>query len=189
MIKKIKFDYIIGTIIPIVLICLIIFVLNRGEDSIPQKPMDNETKIELLREASHFNDTVGINETVLRKPLILKENSPKATSTQFVPIKDGSIEIFGKWDQGNNSTLEIFKKKGKFFILENYGESVNLYELTPKQVKGKQVFIISQLLIGTNVSSGIELKGVNIEYYIIQKEGDMELYDTKVGLIEKYKRI
>ena len=62
------------------------------------------------------------------------------------------------------------------------------YELLEKNVRGVQTFIIKELLQGTNVSSDVQLIGEYIDYYLIEQNGDLALYD-KVGLVEKYRKV
>jgi len=169
--NKIKLEYIVGIIIPIVIIGLIIFVVNRSNDNYQSSN---------LKDDQYKNDTKGNNENQLLK-----------TSSVESGIQEKAIsnQIIGEWSQSDDTLLMIYKTDDKYLLGEiNSDGGRNNYELIEKHVQGNQVFIIKELLEGTNVPSDVKLVNEYTDYYQIENNGDLSLYD-KDGLIENYKRV
>ena len=144
---------------------------------------------------SHFNPEL---EIIMSSPFYdnTKEKEKVNLSKTDIAVntflsKNSSCEIIGKWYQGNNFLMFIFKKNEKYNLKEMNISTLKIgknYELIEKKVNGKQAFIIKEFLEGTNVGSDVELIGEFTDYYLIEKNGDLALYDN-IGIIEKYRKI
>lgn len=169
--KKIKPEYIIGIIIPIVIVGLIIFAANRGNDTYQSSN---------LKVDSYKYDTKKNNDNLLSKT---------SSTNNGVSDKANSNQIIGKWVQTNNYLLTIFRENDKCYIEEENRDGVKKnYELVEKNVQGNQAFVIKDLLEGTNVQSDVKFINEYTDYYIIDQDGELALYDNE-GLIEKYRKI
>lgn len=169
--KKIKPEYIIGIIIPIVIVGLIIFAVNRGNDT---------SQFSNLKDYRYENDTKENNDNLLSKT---------SSTENGILNKAISNQIIGEWIQSNNSLLIIYKTDDKYLLGEvNSDGGKKNYELVEKYIRGNQAFIIKELLEGTIDSNNVKLINDYTDYYLIGQDGDLALYD-KEGLIEKYRKI
>lgn len=133
---------------------------------------------------SHFNPDL---EIIMSSPFFddSKENDIVNVSKTDKAINEfikqnGPCEIIGKWDQGYDMLMFIFKKNGKYNLKEININTLRIsrnFELLVKNLKGKQVFIIKEF-----IAEGYT------DYYLIESNGDLALFDN-IGLIEKYGKI
>jgi hypothetical protein len=142
---------------------------------------------------SHFNPDLDIFLTSpfyddSRKVINIDNKRIKSDVEVFEGIAKPS-KIVGVWIQSENYLTFIFEKNGVPYL--NEFEVVTKkpskhYELITKTKNGKTVYIIEELLNYKPIS-GVKLIGEYTDYYTIESNGDLALYDDK-GIIESYKR-
>lgn len=124
--------------------------------------------LEIIMTAPHYDDTRKITKT---------DNSKTDKLINKFLSENGSVDILGKWSQGDGVLVIIFKKNGNYFINEMELEKLKIgknWELDNKTKNGKQIFIIKALM-----GDGY------YDYYLIENNGKLSLYDN-IGLYEQY---
>ncbi len=130
---------------------------------------------------SHFDPDLEIIMTAPYYDDTKKNTSTDNSKTDKLMIKflaeNKSVDILGKWSQGDGVLVVIFKKNGVYYINEMEIEKLKIgkkWELDTKTKSGRQTFIIKALMGD----------GYN-DYYLIENNGKLSLYDN-IGLYEQY---
>jgi len=143
---------------------------------------------------SHFNPNL---EVVMTSPYFddTKEIvNPNGEKIQLVLEKYTenlkNKKIIGFWKENENFITAIYKRNKKYYLNEislKSGSKGKDYELIVKSKNNKQTFIIKELLYPKNPND-TKLIGEYTDYYLIEANGDLALYDD-IGIIEKYHKI
>jgi len=124
--------------------------------------------LEIIMTSPYYDDTKKINKT---------DNSKTDKLINKFLTENGSVDILGKWGQGDGVLVIIFKKNGNDYLNEMEIDNLKIgknWELLNKIKNGKQIFIIKALMGD----------GYN-DYYLIEKNGKLPLYDN-IGIYEQY---
>lgn len=127
-----------------------------------------DPNLEIIMTAPYYDDSRKISKT---------DNSKTDVLINKLLAENGSVDILGKWSQGNGVLVVIFKKNGSYYLNEMGIDKLKIgrnWELYSKNQNGKQIFIVKALM-----GDGY------YDYYLIEKNGKLSLYDN-VGLYEQY---
>ncbi|WP_319229682.1 hypothetical protein [Draconibacterium orientale] len=99
--------------------------------------------------------------------------------------------VVGKW-YNSEIGLTFFKKINDTYYMNEMGlnqmQASSDYELLVRYKNGQYIYIIKDFLEGNNLNPGVKLVNEYTDYYIIDSNGDLKLYDS-MGLIEKNNKI
>ena len=124
--------------------------------------------LEIIMTAPYYDDTKKVTNT---------DNSKTDKLINKFLSTNGSVNIIGKWSQGDGVMVVIFKKNGTYYINEMEIDNLKIgknWALENKIKNGKQIFIIKALMGD----------GYN-DYYLVENNGKLSLYDN-IGLYEQY---
>lgn len=143
---------------------------------------------------SHFNPDL---EVVMSSPYYDDTNvQPKIKVSRKVEGLLNSYsdrkdtELIGIWESNKQNVYVIFKRNGIYFLNEanmNNLDKGKDYELLDMIKNGRKTYTIKDLLNPENPFNAT-LIGEYTDYYVIEKNGDLVLYD-KIGVIERYRKL
>lgn len=100
-------------------------------------------------------------------------------------------KLVGKWYSSEIGLTFIKQENEKYFITEmalNSNEIGKDFELIVKWKNGKYIYVIKDLFEGNNLNPGVKLVNDYTDYFVIEEDGNLYLYDSE-GLIEKRRKI
>ena len=143
---------------------------------------------------SHFNPDLDIFMTSKFYDDTIKKEEIDTTKTKiaFQKFKDKnrSAKIIGNWYEGNGLIIIFYKKRKKYYLIEIKTENPIIgkpVELLIRKSGTNIKYIIKDLLYPKDMEN-VKLIGDYTDYYKIERNGDLSLYD-KIGLIERYKKL
>lgn len=149
-----------------IFICYYLPGMKVGSGAWATSHFDPDLKI--IMTAPYYDDTKKITKT---------DNSKSDKLINKFLTENGSVDILGKWSQGDGVMVVIFKKNGNYYLNEMEIDNLKIgknWDLDYKNKNGKQIFIIKALM-----GEGY------YDYYLIEKNGKLSLYNN-IGIYEQY---
>ena len=175
----------------VIILLIIIFFGFRNYNSFYENSQNNienvEIKSDSLIQTQKKIEIKSEPEKIHKKNEEIKVKPSKTElATEAFLIKKSPIILIGKWL--DNGAITFIFKRGKTYYMSSISiSSLNIgkdYELIVKNLNGEQGFILKDILYPKNLN-GVKLVNEYTDYYYIEKNGDLSLYD-KIGFLEKY---